>query len=87
MEKELKRIALPFKIKVQKQLRSRLTTKELYVVVAMFDGMIDTEIAKSLDNSVRTIEKYKTVIYKKMQVRGALELVVTILKNQTFKYL
>ncbi len=52
-----------------------LSARELSVMEAVLDGYTNREAADSLDMAVRTVEIHRANLFKKMGVKGAVELI------------
>lgn len=60
---------------VIKQKLDSLSARELSVMEAVLDGYTNREAADSLDMAVRTVEIHRANLFKKMGVKGAVELI------------
>ena len=58
-----------------------LSAREIEILKLYVDGMINKEISKKLDISIRTVETHKNHIMKKLGLRSTVELVKYAIKN------
>ena len=60
---------------VIKQKLDSLSARELSVMEAVLDGCTNREAADRLEMAVRTVEIHRANLFKKMGVKGAVELI------------
>ena len=70
-----RRLSVVAQSEVIKQKLDSLSARELSVMEAVLDGRTNREIADELDMAVRTVEIHRANLFKKMGVKGAVELI------------
>ena len=67
---------------VERQRLSRLTPRERQVMELLIAGKTSKEIAVALNVSVRTVEGHRRMVFSKMDVSSAAQLVRTVLSKR-----